>query len=546
MKNCHAVQKTILIFLILIMACCFNYAAAAAPSIVPVPASVDELDGSFTVTKGMKIYAPKNMVAVAKQFADVFKGYEFLIVEGDGEEVPGALNIVQEGMLVAVTGEESYMIEIEPELIKITAGAPAGAFYALQTLRQLMPPEAEGGAATDAQIPAIKIMDRPRFRWRGLMLDVSRHFFTVDFIKKYIDTMVMFKLNTLHLHLTDDQGWRIEIKKYPALTQVGAWREKSGIKDDLSLSPTGPAHGGFYTQDEIREIVKYASDRFVTVVPEIDMPGHMQAALASVPGISCSGKRYKVRTQWGVNPEILCAGSDRTIEFVKDVLTEVMALFPGEYIHIGGDEVPKNNWKKCEKCQARIKKEGLSGEEELQGWFMKQAGDFLAAHGRKMIGWDEILEGGLPPGAAVMSWRGTEGGEKAALSGHDVVMSPTSHCYLDYRQSDDNEPSGGFGAVTPLQKVYSFEPVPSSLNREQSVHIMGLQGNLWTEYVSEQSHAEYMTYPRAAAIAEVGWSMRKRMNWDDFSERMKNAYRRFDIIGVNYRAVRDSDDSTSK
>ena len=486
----------------------------------PVPVSVKAPDAQENIPAGTIVVCPKLAELCA----------------GDGPEAGFCRN-------AAALGGEGYILGVSKDNVLIFANMPAGLFYGVQSFRQLLPPEIESRTRVDGvewKVPAVKIIDKPRFVWRGLMLDVSRHFQPKEFVLKYIDTMAAFKLNHLHLHLTDDQGWRIEIKKFPSLTKIGAWRGKSDISDEMSFAPAGEPHGGFYTQDDIRDIVAYAQKRFITIVPEIEMPGHAQAALASLPGLSCTDKRLKVRTRWGVNKEVYCAGSDKVFDFLEAVIDEVAELFPGEYIHIGGDEVPKDRWKECPRCQARLKAEGLKDEHELQSWFITKMEKYINSKGKKIIGWDEILEGGLAPNAAVMSWRGVDGGIAAASQGHEVVMSPTSHCYLDYNQAKEGEPRA-IGGFIPLCKVYSFEPVPAALAPDRAKFILGAQGNLWTEYIETPEYAEYMTYPRAAAIAEVGWTRADLKNWPDFQHRMTPVYGRLKLMGVNFRAPKPED-----
>jgi len=439
-------------------------------------------------------------------------------------------------------GSEGYQLDITDKGIQIQGRKPDGIFRGIQTLLQLLPPEIYGNSISGKisfSVPLVHIEDRPRFTWRGYMLDVSRHFFDKEFILKVIDELTMHKMNTLHLHLVDDQGWRIEIKKYPKLTEVGAWRVDRGDAGWNSSEGQKPGekatYGGFYTQDDIREIVKYAQDHYVTIIPEIEMPAHVSSAIASYPWLSCTGKQITVPpgSVWPIT-NIYCAGKERTFQFLEDVLTEVMELFPSKYIHIGGDEATKTEWKKCPDCQRRIRTEGLKDENELQSYFIRRIEHFLNDHGRQLIGWDEILEGGLAPNAAVMSWRGIQGGIKAATSGHPVVMSPTSNCYFDYYQGDPDIEPLAIGGYLPLQKVYAFEPVPADLDPQQAKFIIGAQANLWTEYVSTPSHAEYMTFPRLSALAEVVWSPKASRNYSDFIQRLPKHLKRLEAAGINY------------
>jgi len=384
-------------------------------------------------------------------------------------------------------------------------------------------------------IPAVEIDDAPRFRYRGILLDVARWFYPPEFIEKLIDLLALYKLNTLHLHLTDDQGWRLEIKRYPRLTQVGAWRKETIVGQHFDpYVGDGTPHGGFYTQEQMRELVAYAAVRHVTIIPEIEMPGHARAALAAYPELSCTGGPFEVSTRWGVHEDIFCPG-EQTFAFLEDVLSEVMQLFPSEYIHIGGDEVPKLEWKDSPVAQAVIRREGLGNEEGLQGYFVRRIEGFLRAHGRRLIGWDETLEGGLAPEATVMSWRGVEGGIEAARQGHDVIMTPANRTYFDYYQGDPAAEPLAIGGFLPLDSVYAFEPVPGELAPEQAAHVLGAQGNLWTEYIPTPARAEYMMLPRMLALAEVLWSTKETRNWNRFVGRLPAQFARLDVLGAEYR-----------
>ncbi len=410
-------------------------------------------------------------------------------------------------------GSEEYSISIEPGHAVVRAGGLNGVLYSLETLRQMLPAAIYGEKTAEKErwvLPCCSIHDRPRFSWRGMHLDSSRHFWSVEEVKRYLDVMAMYKLNRFHWHLTDDQGWRIEIKAYPLLSQVSCWREGTMVGHDFS-SNDQIRYGGFYTQDEIREVVAYAAERGITVVPEVDLPGHMLAAMAAYPELGCTGGPYATWSIWGVSDQVLCAGKESTFLFLEGVLSEVAELFPGEYIHIGGDECPKDEWKKCPACQARIRELGLkdderfSAEQYLQNYVTARIQAFLATKGKKVIGWDEILEGSLAPGATVMSWRGTAGAKQAAASGFDAILTPTSHCYFDYRQAED--PSGepdSFDGVVTLEKIYSLDPL-EGIAPEQAHHILGVQANLWTEYISTPEHLEYMLLPRLLALSEVQW-----------------------------------------
>ena len=424
--------------------------------------------------------------------------------------------------------QEAYRLVVGERGATVTAATPAGLVYGIQTLRQLLSP-------AHATMPAVEIEDAPRFRYRGILLDVARYYFPPEFLKKLVDLEALYKFNTLQLHLTDDQGWRIEIKKYPRLTQIGAWRKESMIvRDGEPYVGDGKPHGGFYTQEQIRDLVAYAATRHVTIVPEIEMPGHAGAALAAYPELACTSGPFEVSTTWGVHEDIFCP-SERTFTFLEDVLTEVMQLFPSEYIHIGGDEVPKTRWKASPVAQEIIRREGLKNEDELQSYVIKRIERFLRAHGRKLIGWDEILEGGIAPEATVMSWRGIQGGITAAQQGHDVIMSPTDYAYLDAYQGDPSTEPRAIGGFLPLDTVYAWEPVPNALTAEQATHILGGQGNLWAEHVPTSTHAEYMLFPRMLAMSEVFWSPKEQRNYESFLARLPAQLARLDALGVNYR-----------
>lgn len=439
-------------------------------------------------------------------------------------------------------GREGYALDVTPAGVRIRATSDAGHLNAVQTLLQLLPEASFGTNLVNGMrwsIPCVRIQDRPRFAWRGMHLDVSRHFFPKEFIKTYIDMLAMHKLNTFHWHLTDDQGWRIEIKKYPRLTQVGAWRaDRESVHWNLrepQREGEKATYGGFYTQEDVREIVRYAQQRNITVLPEIEMPAHTTAALAAYPQYSCTGGPFRVTTGalWPIT-DIFCAGNDSTFEFLQDVLTEVCDLFPGTFIHVGGDEADKTNWKACPKCQARMKQEGLADENALQSYFIKRIEKFLLSKNRRLIGWDEILEGGLAPQATVMSWRGMEGGLAAARMGHDVVMTPGSHCYLSIYQGRPDTESPAGGGYLPLRKVYSFEPVPEGLTPDEATHILGGQGCLWTEFIANGEQAEYMVLPRLAAMAEVLWSPKLLRNEDHFFSRIESQLSRYRAAGLTF------------
>jgi hexosaminidase len=469
------------------------------------------------------------VVGFAARLATVTGGTNPVTV---ADEVPASgIRFVTDESLPA----EGYELNVDGEGIEVRASQFPGFLYALQSLEQLLPAAVYGTEpAPDAawEVPCVKIADAPRFAYRGMHLDVARHFFSVDEVKRYIDVMAIHKLNTLHWHLTDDQGWRIEIKRYPELTAVGSIRKATVVRKEWGTYD-GTPYGGFYTQDEIRDVVKYAADRGVTVIPEIDLPGHMLAALTAYPELGCTGGPYEVWGRWGVADDVLCPGREKTFEFLEGVLTEVMELFPSEYIHIGGDECPKVRWEKCPRCQAKIRQLGLKDDGEhtaehyLQSYVTDRIGKFLAQHGRRIIGWDEILEGRAPSDAVVMSWRGSEGGIAAAKLGHDVIMTPNSHFYFDYYQSLDTDAEPfGIGGYIPMEQVYSYDPAFPELTPEQQRHILGVQANLWTEYVLSDEHLEYMLLPRLAALSEVQWCLPETKDWNRFigSFRMDKIY----------------------
>ena len=425
--------------------------------------------------------------------------------------------------------KENYKLEVTPKSITVKAEYNQGIFYGIQTLLQLIPLAQE----SDIKIPCLQIFDHPKFKWRGMHLDVGRHFFSTAFIKKYIDYIAMYKMNTFHWHLTEDQGWRIEIKKYPRLTQVGAWREGSMVGHYNEQKFDSLRYGGFYTQNEIKEIVAYATARHITIVPEIEMPGHSLAALAAYPELSCTGGPFEVGKKWGVFDDVYCP-KEETFAFLENVLTEVMALFPSEYIHIGGDECPKTRWKNCPHCQKIIVEKGLKDEHELQSYFIQRIEKFVNSKGRKIIGWDEILEGGLAPNAAVMSWRGTEGGIAAAKEKHFVVMTPGSHCYFDHYQGEPKNEPIAIGGYTNVEKVYAFNPIPKELTSEEATYILGAQANVWTEYMNTPEHVEYMTMPRMAALSEVLWGTSNTEKYKDFEKRLIQHFSVYDHKKINY------------
>lgn len=432
---------------------------------------------------------------------------------------------------------EAYQLTVNEKAIKISGASQAGVFYGVQTLRKSIPPGKNIGSVN---FSPVQIIDEPRFSYRGMHLDVSRHMFPVDSVKQYIDMLALHNINKFHWHLTDDQGWRLEIKKYPELTKIGAYRNQTVIGKN-SGEYDGQKYGGFFTQDEIKDIVKYAQDRFITIIPEVDLPGHMLAALTTYPNLGCTGGPYKVAETWGVFDDVLCAGNDDIYPFLENVFAEVMELFPSEYIHIGGDECPKNQWEKCPKCQAKIKELGLkkddhhTAEQRLQSYVMQRIEKFINSKGRKIIGWDEILEGGVAPNATIMSWQGTEGGAFAARQGHDAIMTPTSFLYFDYYQAlDVKDEIFGIGGYVPVEKVYSYEPVPEGLTSDEQKHIIGTQANIWTEYIKTFSHLQYMALPRMGALAEIQWTAREQKDYNKFLPRLAKMTQLYKFLGYNY------------
>ena len=510
--------------------------------LVPRPRRVEDLGGTLELTPetGIRVVDP-DARGVAELLAHRLRastGFAFPV--GEGED---GLRLLLDAGLEDTLGREGYRLACGERDATLTAAAPAGLFYACQTLLQLFPPAidaAEPVADVAWRAPRVSIEDWPRFEWRGLMLDSARHFFPVEFVKRYVDLLARHKMNRFHWHLTEDQGWRIEVRAHPRLTEVGARRAQTPIPSDRARGDGRP-YAGHYTQEEIRDVVAYARERFVTVVPEIEMPGHSLAALAVYPELSCTGGPFEVGTRWGVYEDVYCAGKEETFAFLESVLDEVAELFPGPFVHVGGDECPKSRWEDCADCQARIEAEGLADEHELQAYFIERIERHVNARGKRLIGWDEILEGHLAPNATVMSWRGVAGGLAAARLGHDVVMSPNSHCYFDYYQARDTESEPpAIGGHLPLERVYAFDPT-AELDEEAAGHVLGAQGNLWTEYVPDAGQAEYMVYPRAVALAERAWSAADARDFEEFRRRLARHLERLERLGVNYRPLDSSD-----
>ena len=512
---------------------------AAECVITPRPVSYEAKKGKLTLSSKSVVYvADKSLVRPATMFASFVAnevGVQLSVVE-NAPKAKGAIALSIDKSLA----EEEYLLDVAKDGVTIKGGSEKAVFYGLQSLRQVVFHSKGNGKKVTVECMSVK--DKPHFGYRGNMLDVCRHIFTVEQVKQYIDILAMHKINRFHWHLTEDQGWRIEIKKYPNLIKVGSMRKETVIgRYNKKETPKydGKPYGGYFTQDEVRDIVRYATERYIEVIPEIDMPGHMVAALASYPELGCTKGPYEVRTRWGISEDVLCAGRESTFEFVEGVLAEVLELFPSKYIHVGGDECPKLRWKVCPDCQKRIKEEGLKDEFELQSYFIHRVEKFLAKNGRHLIGWDEILEGGISKTATIMAWRGAKRGIAAAKLGNQVVMTPTHYCYLDYAQTSNRkankEPiSGGGNGKRPLtmRKAYSFDPY-DQLNEQEQKCIIGVQGNMWTEYVATYDHLQRMILPRMAAIAEVGWSYGNK-DYDDFTRRMHLLRKMYDKCGYKY------------
>lgn len=539
----------ITISLLLLLTACFGQAQEV--NIIPKPVSVtiSEAKDKFSITVATQIVLEGSNLNNTVNFLNNYlqKNYQFKLKVVKNSASKNSIRLNYEKMENENPG--AYRMTVDKNGIYIAGDNEEGVFYGIQSLIQLLP--VQKPASKQLSIPYLAVEDAARFAYRGMHLDCSRHFWSVDFVKKYIDYLALHKFNTFHWHLTDDQGWRIEIKKYPKLTSVGGWRNGTIIGRYPGTGNDGIKYGGFYTQEQIKEIVKYAADRYITVVPEIEMPGHSSAAIAAYPELSCfpdeptikyfpkqckwngdtTGKQ--VQQTWGVFDDVFCAGKEKTFSFLEDVMDEVLALFPSKYVHVGGDECPKDNWKRCPSCQKRIKDNNLKDEHELQSYFIQRMEKYLNKKGRTLIGWDEILEGGLAPNAVVMSWRGEQGGIDAAKQNHDVIMTPGNPVYFDHTQSQ-NEDSVTIGGYNPIEKVYAYEPIPKELNDEQAKHVLGAQANMWTEYMKNTKKVEYMLFPRISALSEVLWSQKENKNWDDFQKRFIPMIFRYNLWGVNY------------
>lgn len=520
-------QYFLLLFIFIFFGCKIPTEKPIAPNIIPKPISQTIHEGFFMLNDNVKITSSTELKEVVNYFKSYLKESFSLNFSSDKKTSEIIFNIDK-----SIKNEEGYHLKIETNKIIITANSSKGALYAVQSLLQLLPVKSNSKSIA---IQCLDIEDAPRFSYRGMHLDVARHFFSVNFIKKYINLMSVLKMNTFHWHLTEDQGWRIEIKKYPKLQEIAAFRNETliGHYSDEPHKFDGKKYGGFYTQEEIKDIVKYASERQITIIPEIEMPGHSQAAIAAYPTLGCTGNQVEVATKWGVFEEIYCP-KESTFKFLEDVIDEVATLFPGKYIHIGGDEAPKIRWKNCAHCQNLIKKEGLKDEHELQNYFITRMEKYINKKGKQIIGWDEILEGGLAPNATVMSWRGTKGAVEAAKQKHTVILTPQSHCYFDHYQSDNENEPIAIGGFLPLEKVYDFNPIPEELTKEEQQYVLGAQGNIWTEYISTEAQVEYMMFPRAIALSEVLWSSSENKNYTNFVKRLALFNNRLDNMNVNY------------
>ncbi|MDX1772723.1 family 20 glycosylhydrolase [Oceanihabitans sediminis] len=525
-------KLTLCLLLSVLFSCNKKLVPSVEPMIIPQPSKLEFANGDFILSDETQLIASEGF-KIASEYLKAF------ILEGSGislKESTGVntISFVKEENF---TNPEAYTLEVSEDKITISALSDKGAFYAVQSLRQLLPVGFENNTFANKKlaVKCLKIEDAPQFPYRGMHLDVGRHMFSVDFIKKYIDALAMLKLNTFHWHLTEDQGWRIEIKKYPKLQEIAAFRSETliGHYDSQPQLFDGKRYGGYYTQEEIKEVVAYATERFVTVIPEIELPGHSQAAIAAYPELGCTGEQVEVAKKGGVYENIYCS-KEETFTFLENVFDEVLALFPSEYIHIGGDEAPKTHWKNCAACQQRIQDEGLKDEHELQSYFISRIEKYLNSKGRQIIGWDEILEGGLAPNATVMSWRGFNGAIQAAKQQHQVILTPGSHCYFDHYQSEDKAEPLAIGGYLPLEKVYGLNPIPEELSPEEAKYVLGAQGNVWTEYMQSSKKVEYMVFPRILALSEVVWSSPTQKNYKEFAARVENFHKRLDALEINY------------
>ena len=520
-------------------------------NVIPLPKNIQSLSSNpFILNNETKIYYNnltniqlKRNALFLQEYIKTLTGFELEILNEDIKQDYNIIKLILDNNYYNIYNYnekntlnfEGYTLIIIKNSIEIIGSTPNGIFYGIQTLRKSFPTNTNNNTNTKYTFPAVKIIDSPRFKYRGMMEDICRHFFSLEFIKKYIDLLALHNMNIFHLHLSDDQGWRIEIKKYPLLTEIGSWRSCTVLGRNTGVYDETP-YGGFYSQDEIKEIIAYAEERYITVIPEIDMPGHMLAALAAYPNLGCTGGPYNVSSLWGVFPDILCAGNDETFNFIEGVLDEIINLFPSKYIHIGGDEAPKDRWENCEKCKKRLKDLNLENFEDLQGYFSSRVEEYLNSKGRKIIGWDEITKGKIKKSATIMNWRGTDWGISAALNGHDVIVSPLSYAYFDYNQHniEDFSTPFVFHSKLTLKSVYNFEPIPENLPEDAKNHIIGVQANLWAEYLITDNLAEYQLLPRMAAISEVQWLNSNQKSYGKFLIRLKKLTKLYNLYNYIY------------
>ncbi len=526
MKN----WSLIIILAIIFSACNFENKSHLESPVIPRTNGMYPMPSSFDITEKTVILLGSNdtqMTRLAnklKSQIDSICGFDIKVQDvADAEGLRNVILLSFKNDMKRI-GNGGYHMEVDKDKVVIQGKDFNGVFNGVMTLSQIILLDQIKEEDAKVEVPNIQVWDQPRFEYRGMHLDVCRHYFPVSFIKKYLDVMALYKMNYFHWHLTEDQAWRIEIKAYPELTEIGAWRTEAN----------GEKYGGFYTQEQVKEVVAYARELNITVIPEIEMPGHARAALAAYPELSCTGKQLEVPHTWGVFEDVFCSGNEETFKFYETVLDEVMDLFPAEYLHVGADECPKTRWEECPKCQKRIKEEGLNDEHELQSYFVSRMEKYLNKNGKKLIGWDEILEGGLAPDATVMSWRGMQGGIDAARQEHDVIMTPTDYCYFDYYQAEPEFEPKAIGGFLPLSKVYAFNPLPKELNEEQQSYILGGQGNVWTEYMETEEYVEYMLLPRMLALSEALWSREKNKNFDDFNERLQTHKKLLTKLGYNF------------
>lgn len=542
-------QLVVHIFIAMVLTCLgatVTAEGAGGPmSVIPSPVACEPREGSFTISPSTRVVAAGDAAAEASKLIDLLApamGHRLRLV-GDATVSGGAIRLRIEASLADRLGSEGYELDVTTRSIAIHAAGPAGLFYGVQTLRQLLPSaifSEKSVVVAEWTVPCVRIVDCPRFKWRGLLIDPARHFIPVQDVERFIDVMALHKFNRLQIHLTDDQGWRIEIRKYPRLTEIGSCMDFTKMQQASDAKSQNASEScGFYTQDEIRRLVRYATDRHVTITPEIEMPAHTGAAIVSYPVLGLYPEKLDAldpSQRWTANERVL-APRPQTVAFMQDVLAEVIELFPSRYIHIGGDEANIAHWKQSPEMQAMIRERNLQGEEGLHSWFIGQMDVFLTSRGRQLVGWDEILQGGLAPGAVVMSWRGEAGGIAAAQAGHDVVMAPTSHTYFDYCQGPPATEPKAIGGHIPLEKVYAYEPIPMALNADPAGRVLGGQGQLWGEFIATREHRDYMAYPRSVALAEVLWSPRQERNYEQFLVRLGDHLARLRVLGVNYRSL---------